>query len=471
MKIRFFLLGTEKHSSSARFSEELKQIFASHISDDGDIQSFDNIRAATTDIAKAVSDSHALVFIADTEQYAATKLMLGKAFGFEMSCDTALLKKACEAFEKDPGEEDYEFSVAHAFVPKNAKNFVLPDGLFAGFSVANGNQTIILIPLQKGRTSVLVSSQVIPYLNAAYKVNIGLEALKKYNADILMDVLEKHGASLAVAGTNTAGFLKEYLACDERAEALVQISPIAEKRGTLQPVDYVVNLSITASELMSCPYSVAISNAFYTGDSPESEKVVYLAVSNERETAVREIHSVPGEDIPSFLGRCCGDLCVFTAEVIDADDAFHSDIKTRENAAVKRYKIAISAVAAVIVALIVFIGVYFTSNNYTIGTWYDNFMAWIFPAGNPLDDLFENKLPGGGEEEFADEVTQDDETASEEDGEKLSTEEAFAEEYTDEGSSEKTTAEKISGEEAVAEENTEDNPSSEETSDGFILVG
>ncbi|MBO5396635.1 MAG: hypothetical protein J6A97_07110 [Clostridia bacterium] len=396
MKIRFFLLGTENHVSVSRTENELKQIFASCLSDDGDIQSFDTIRDATTDIAKAVTDSHVLVFISDTEQYATTKKMLSKAFGFTLACDSALLGKACETLGKDTGEEDGDFSVAHAFVPRNAKTFVLPDGLYSGFSVANGNQTIILLPLEKARTSVLVCSQVVPYLNASYHVNISADALKKYNGDRLYEALSLRNVSLAVAGTNTANFLKEYLSLEERPEGKVVISPLAEKRGNLQPVDYVVNLSITAAELMSCPYSVAISNAFYTGDSPESEKIVYLAVSNERETAVREIRSLPGEDISSFLGRCCGDLCVFVCDVLSDDDAFKTDIKTRESAAVKRYKIAIAAASAVLVALLIFIAVYFTANSYSIGTWYDNFMEWVFPAGNPLDDLF-GRDPGADE--------------------------------------------------------------------------
>ncbi len=436
MKIRFFLLGTENHVSASRTENELKQIFASHLSDDGDIQSFETIRDATTDIAKAVSDSHALVFIADTEQLATTKKMLSKAFGFSLACDTALLGKACEAFGKDTEEEDGDFAVAHAFVPKNAKTFVLSDGLYAGFSVANGNQTIILLPLEKARTSVLICSQVVPYLNAAYRVNINADALKKYNGDKLYEALTSRNASLAVAGTNTANFLKEYLGLEERPEGRVVISPLAEKRGNLQPVDYVVNLSITAAELMSCPYSVAISNAFYTGESPESEKIVYLAVSNERETAVREIHSLPGEDVSSFLSRCCGDLCVFVCDVLSDDDAFKTDIKTRESAAVKRYKIAIAAASAVLVALIIFVSVYFTVNRYSIATWYDNFMEWVFPAGNPLDDLFGKDTPDA--EESTEEMTAQETT------EELTAEAAATEEASTE----------VSSSEAVSEENT-----------------
>ncbi len=447
MKIRFFLLGTENHASVSRTEEELKQIFASHLSDDGDIQSFDTIRDATADIARAVSESHALVFIADTEQFGTTKKMLSKAFGFTLSCDSTLLGKACEALGKDTGEEDSDFAAAHAFVPGNANTFVLADGLYAGFSVANGNQTIILLPLEKARTSVLVTTQLVPYLNASYHIDIKADALKKYNGDKLYEALGSRNASLAVAGTNTANFLKEYLGLEERPEGRVVISPLAEKRGSLQPVDYVVNLSITAAELMSCPYSVAISNAFYTGDSPESEKIVYLAVSNERETAVREVHSLPGEDISAFLSRCCGDLCVFVCDVLSYDDAFKTDVKTRESAAVRRYKIAIAAAASVLVALIVFISVYFTVNRYSIATWYDNFMEWVFPAGNPLDGIFGDDTPGADEtlEETSEAEATEELTTDAAATEEASTQENSAEEPSQENTTEASASEFVVG--------------------------
>ena len=458
MKLKIFLLGTENHASASRTEEELKQIFASQLSDNGDIQSFETIRDATSDIAKAVTESHALIFIADPGQYASTKRMLAKAFGFTLSCDTALLEKACTALGKDKEEEDSDFAVSHAFVPKNATAFVLADGLLSGFSVANGNQTIILLPLEKARTSVLVCSQVVPYLNASYHVNIDADRLKKYNGDKLYEVLGAHNARLAVSGTNTANFLKDYLSVEERADDKVLISPLAEKRGNLQPVDYVVNLSITAAELMSCPYGVAISNAFYTGDSPESEKIVYLAVSNERETAVREVHSLPGEEVSAFLSRCCGDLCVFVCDVIADDTVFRTDVKTRESAAVKRYKIAIAAASSVLVALIIFIAVYFTANSYSIGTWYNNFMEWVFPAGNPLDDIF------GKDEQLSGEAT-DEETSSEEDTAENTTE-AVA---TEEAASDEAGSDEAGSDEAESDEAESEDSSEEEAS--VILVG
>ncbi len=397
MKIRFFLLGTEKHSSSERFKAELKELFSDCLSDNGDVASFENMKEATTEIAKAVEEVHTLVFVADCEQFGAVKQMLSKAFGFEITCDSALLERACAQLDKDTAEEDYGFSVTHAFICPNSRVFVLDDGLYAGFSVANGNQTIILLPYEKERTSVLFTSQVVPYLNASYHTSIDNSSLKKYYAQRFYEALSSKNTSVAVAKTSTADFFKEYTAADERLEELIKYSPLAEKRGDMSPVDYVVNLSVVASEFMNCRYGVAISSAYYTGDSPESEKIVYLAVTNERETSVREIHSFKGEDIPSFLSRCCGDLCVFVEDILCGDELVEEDYSLREKAAVKRYKISIAAAAAAILALTVFIFSYFYSHNYSIVTWAENFIEWIFPAGNPFEGMFDSNVPGDDE--------------------------------------------------------------------------
>ena len=397
MKIRFFLLGTEKHSSSERFTAELKEIFSDNLSDNGDVASYSSMKDATTDIAKAVEEAHTLVFIAECSQFGSVKQMLSKAFGFELTCDSTLLERACEEMQKNRDDEDYDFSVTHAFIAPNSRVFVLDDGLYAGFSVANGNQTIILLPYERERTSVLLSSQVIPYLNASYHTEIDSAAVKKYYSGKLFEVLEEKNEKIAVANTSTASFFKEYISAEEKLSECVSFSPISEKRGDMAPVDYIVNLSVVASEFMNCRYGIAVSNAYYTGDSPESEKIVYLAVSNERETAVREIHSFKGEDIPSFLSRCCADLCVFIGDVIADDEAAQADYSVREKAAAKRYKAAISVVAAAIVAVAVFAFSYFYAHNYSISTWAENFMEWVFPAGNPFEGMFDRTAPGEDE--------------------------------------------------------------------------
>ena len=390
MKIRFFMLGTQKHKSSKRLERELKCVFSEHMSQDGDVQHFSALKDATGEIAKAVADTHAMVFIVDTGIFAGTKLMLSKAFGFEMQIEENIFNGALKTLGKDEDEVNDEFTVAHAYVPPKARSFVLEDNLYSGFSVANGNQTIIILPYEKDRTSVLLSTQVVPYINNAYHTDISYDSLRKYNTERLSAVLMEKDVKLALAGTNTSTFFSEYISSSDELKDRVAVSPVNEKRGNMPPVDYVVNLSITASELLSCKYGVVISNAFYTGEGPASEKTVYIAVTNERETQLREIHSFPGEKIADFLARCSGDLCAFISDVLSDDEEHREYVSVRKKAAEKRYMIAMIAVAAVIILESIFCLAYFSKHDYTLTQWADDFIEWVFPAGNPFAGMFSN---------------------------------------------------------------------------------
>ncbi len=404
MKIRFFMLGTQRHNSAKRLEKELKCVFSEYLSQDGDIQQFSSIKEAAGEIAKAVADTHAIVFIADASVLVSTKLMLSKAFGFELESDEGIFSGALKTLGKDEDEVDENFSVLHSYVPPRARNFVLEDSLYAGFSVANGNQTIILIPYEKDRTSVLLNSFIVPYINSTYSTEISYDTLRKYNTDRLKEVLVDKDLKLALAGTNTATFFSDYISSSEELKDRVLASPVNEKRGNMPPVDYVVNLSITAAELLSCKYGVVISNAFYTGEGPASEKTVYIAVTNERETQLREIHSFAGEQISDFLSRCSGDLCAFITDVLSDDEEHREYVSVREKAAQKRYKIALIAVAAVILLEGVFCFAYFSTHNYTLTQWADDFIEWVFPAGNPFAGMFSSDEINDGEDRIKEEA-------------------------------------------------------------------
>lgn len=459
MNIRFFLLGAEKHNSLQRIEAELEYVFSDYLAEKDGVQSFTELKDASDSIAKAVENTHAVVFLADYSQYSDTKLMLSRIFGFQLSCDPELLDKACKTFNKSK-EEDYTFSVTHAFVAPNSRIFVMEDGAYAGFAVANGNQTIILLPLDSSRTSTLLSQQVIPYLNATYHVSINTARLKTFNTGKLAEKCLENDIKIAVAGTNTASYFKEYSNYDERLKNIITISPITEKRGSMSPVDYIVNLSITAAEFFDCRYGVAMSNAFYTGDSPESEKIVYMTVTNERQSAVRELHSFPGEDIPAFLDRCCADLCNFIIDTLNNDEEYIKEISEKEKSLAKRYKISIITVASLIAAMSIFCGVFFHINNYSMKDWYTNFKEWIFPGGFPFSfsDIF------GGNDEEATEGNVAPETTTEASSKDRTP--AYIERTTAKHDAEETTA---SSEETTKEENTTekntDTPPSQSTTD------
>ena len=383
MNIRIFLLKSEQSSYAARLAPELKCVFAEHLPADGGVQGFASIRDAAEEIRRAFADSHAVLFFAEPDRYAAAKKELAASVGLSLSCDRALFERATETSRSLVNEQS-EFAVTHAWLPEKARPIVCADWLYSGFSVTSGNQTVILLPLMRGRTEVMLRTSVIPMLNAAYRIRLDMDALRAYNAQRLSAVCQSNDIRIAVAGTNAADYFKDYISSAEGLPERVVFAEKAEKRGSLAPADYVVNLSITAAEFFGTPYGVAISNAFYTGSDPSGEKIIYLAITNESETALREVKSVPGEEIPSLLSRCCGDLCTFLSDIAGTDTKKRAAAAENKKSLISQYKRTIAIVAVIIAALAVFCGVYFKMHGYTLQTWAANAWSVVFPGSKPI---------------------------------------------------------------------------------------
>lgn len=394
MNIRFFMLGDTGSNYSFRLEEELRCVFDGHLHGGEPIGAFETFGEATFAVRRALEDCHVIVFLVQPREFAASKKLLSGMLGFELKCNPTMLRKAASSAGISANEKS-EFAFLHAFVPERTRLFSAGDGLYTGFSVISGNQTIIFVPLERGRTDLILSAQLIPYLNSAYHVNLGTGGLKTYYTDRLREKLVGEDITMSLAGTNTADFFKDYLSFDKELDSRMVISRKAERRGSAAPVDYVVNLSIAAAEFDNSAYGVAISNAYYTGESSADEKIVYVAVTNERETAVRKIHSVPGEEVPVFLTRCCSDVCAFICDVMEGDAERLEKEAARTGVLKRRYIAAIAAVILVIGSVTFFGLTYFGAHGYSLGKWFDNVKNYLLPGSRvSVSDEVETMQPG-----------------------------------------------------------------------------
>lgn len=388
MKIRIFIIGEEPADSVHSIEEQMHYIFSRFLAEENSVERYVSVTEATNAIASAFSDSHAVFFLAADDVFAQTKEILTKAFGLSVKVEKAILERAqktCNTKEAD----DSSFAFTHAGIPENARSFVLDDGLYSGFAAVCGQQTVILLPAETERTNALLSSQVIPFINAKYRINVDMDGLKRMRTNRLLELCEKANKTIAVAGTKTAPFFMDYTSFTPELKQFVKLSPRAEKRGSMPPADYVVNLSIAAAELMGSPYGIAISNAFYNGEDEEGEKIVYMAVTNDSQTVVREIHSLHDEEISSFLERCSADLCSFLAGIIEAD-AGSPVQKADRKVSAKAPKAIIAVLVVILLALISFTGYFFVKNDYTLSDWYNTYIGQYFGASDSVDD---NTLP------------------------------------------------------------------------------
>lgn len=363
MNVRIFLFDENPEKTAERDINSLKFVFSDYLQDDESVGIYPSIKEAIDGITKALKDSHVIVFLASTDKYAEIKRKLARTFGLDMQINEDLQNKAFASLNKilaNSSSEEY----AHCIVPSNAHIFALEDGLYSGFASISGNQTVICIPWENERTEILFTKQVIPYINTSYNVEIDVDAFHKFYCNELTDTLKKFDANFAIPKTNTSSYFIDYIKEYPELLSAVNSTDRSEKRGNLSPEKYIINLSIMAKELAASKYGIAISNAYYTGNDEDSEKVVYLAVTDDKKTSIRVIHSFPGENVEDFLYRTSGNLCTFICDfivnVINNTTDDDSEKKIKKNKIYTIGSIILGILCVIVLAGIIFIT---TSNN------------------------------------------------------------------------------------------------------------
>ena len=394
MKARVFILGADPSNQDQSFNEILQRTFADVLTDNAAIEHFATLKDATVSIGKAFSDSEAILFFVDEKKYSETKEILCKGLGLELTVDEALLSDALKNASQEELDSAY-FNVCHAGVVKDSTVFALKDALYAGFACNRGRHTVIYLPYAGERTRALLIGQVIPYLNQVMDANLSTAPMQFYFAEQLGIAAAREDVKIALAGTKTAEVFLRYLSYASGLPERVSIASKAEQRGKTPPNEYVVNLSITAAEFLGLPYGVAMSNAYYVGDDPEAPKTVYIAVTNDAETTVRELRSFYGESTGDFLFRCCSELCKLLSRIIDADagrlERLPTEIRQAETKKkTGRLKGWIAFVAVLIVAAVAAGGWYFHAHGYTLQRWAQRYLSFlpVFQTADTPEGVF-----------------------------------------------------------------------------------
>lgn len=374
MNIKIIVLGIDGTDADVGFDEMLFGTFSEHLSDNESVLYFPTLKDATVAVSKAFTEADTVMFLIKEDRYGIEKRLICKALGLSFEPD-AVIKETALHTKGDSFADDSDFTETHCCIPEGAKSFVLDDGLYAGFAAAKGTQTTVVLPLIPIRTSHLLVKQVIPYLNSSYNIRISVDGVRRRYVKALRDSIAENDINIAVSGTNSAKLFADYIAGDDILAGAVLFSSHAEPRKNLPPNEYVVSLSITAAELLGVPYGIAISNAFYSGESAEDEKAVYMAVTNESETVVRVVRSLSFESVADFMTRCCGEMCRLLSDTVNMD------LGVTERPEQPKKKSSKGLIAAILVVILAIAGVVgygakvFSDNDYSLKKWFNTYLS------------------------------------------------------------------------------------------------
>lgn len=369
MKAKIFVFGVGPEQDTHLFDFMVSETFSSVMEEADEIAYYDSVRDATAAISLAFSGADTVLFFAEENRFAEVKHVLCKALGLKMRISQKHLDQLMQSGAAD--RSDTAAVVCHAGLPEKATPFALTDCMFTGFGVRRSRQTVIVLPMDVARLSILLSKQVVPYLNEFYGTDIPREFAAYVYAYSLEDKLRDTDLQIAVSDTKTTALFHRYISNAGRLVESMPIAAKAEQRGNTPPDEYVVNLSIAAAEFFRAPLGIAMSNAYYTGDDASGEKKVYLAVTTDEESTVREITSYYGESTSEFLTRCCGEMCALVEQIIDASNgAFKAVYEEDADEQGKRVFHALFSVFIALTAALVAFGIYyFNANDYDLKDW------------------------------------------------------------------------------------------------------
>lgn len=393
MKTKIFILGVQEEKRDRTFEAVLQKTFQPVLAPGESMQCYASVKDATAAIGRAFSESDSVFFFVDAAKYGDLKQVLCRAFGLELNVDEKLLLGA-QRTAPELEEKDLHFSVSHAGVPANADVFVLSDSLYAGFAVRRGRQTLYILPWEKERTGVLLTNQVIPYLNARFRAGLTADPIRFCSVEDLYDAMTRQDIKIAIAGTKTESLFRRFISANPAlSDRIVTVRKTAA-RGSTPPGEHMVNLSITAAEFLGMPYGVAMSNAYYTGDDPAAPKTVYLAVTNEEETTLRKLTSFYGESTADFLFRCCRELCALLTQIINVDAGLvktdNQDKIKQQKKKMTRLRVFVAVLLAALLALAGFTWYYFKANNYTLQDWLARYAPFLLSDQEPALESADN---------------------------------------------------------------------------------
>ena len=389
MNAKIFVFGVGPEQDTHLFDFMISETFSCVMDEEDEILYYDSVRDATADISRAFSSADTVLFFADEAKFAEVKHILCKALGQKLKVDQNLLSKLTQSGSME--KTDTAAAVCHAGIPDRSVPFTLSDCRFTGFGMRRSKQTVIVLPTDVARLSILLPKQVIPYLNDFYESDIPTEFAAYVYAYSLEDKLRDSDLQIAVSDTKTTALFRRYISNAGRLQDSLPVAAKAEQRGNTPPDEYVVNLSIAAAEFFRAPLGIAISNAYYTGDDADGEKKVYMAVTTESESTVREVSSYNGESTSDFLFRCCGEMCALVEQILDASDcAYKAVYEEDDEIQGKRVFHAVFSVFIALTAVLVAFGIYyFTANDYTLKDWARAHLplySYFVPADAPVTE-------------------------------------------------------------------------------------
>ena len=226
---------------------------------------FPTLKAMLPQLAEIVKSEECIVLAVDKAKYNSVRAKLCAALALPTVQNEEIYTRLSENTGLSPEEK-----VKNAAVPENAVCFLTEDGMYPGFAVCKGAQTMVFLPLDEERLDRILKAGLVPYLmqNTAAPaeeppVAPTTPAQEEEEqaplqdafpeADVMqhtVNILREAGAKVAVSGTPYAEEIKKRGEGIADFDSFFVFTPHVEDKGDYNLTDYVALTAKASKELV-----------------------------------------------------------------------------------------------------------------------------------------------------------------------------------------------------------------------------
>ncbi|MGN0520201.1 MAG: SpoIID/LytB domain-containing protein [Candidatus Fimenecus sp.] len=369
MNMKLLALTADRESVSGLL-ERISGALRAFSEEDTAFACFPTLKAMLPQLAALLKNEECIVLAIDKAKYNSVRAKLCAALALPTVQNEEIYTLLSENTGLSPDEK-----VKNAAVPENAVCFFTEDGMYPGFAVRKGAQTMVFLPLDEERLERILKAGLVPYLMqcavAPAEAKDETPAVPAQTepaeipvqdsfpeADVMqhtVNILREAGAKVAVSGTPYAEEIKKLGEGIADFDSFFVFTPHVEDKGDYNLTDYVALTAKAAKELSGAQLGASISE-IGTGDGGD---YICITVADDKTAVVRKLYREEDESAHDFVADAAEELVELIGEKAVGKGAVGIEVTGMDASpeapsflSKKSGKITLSVIALVLVAAI-----------------------------------------------------------------------------------------------------------------------
>lgn len=280
-------------------------------------ESFCDPKAMFTDISEYIETTDIILMGIETKVYLKFKPILIKAFNLTPAYSESIAKAIGDKIS------DEKTLKAHTLVPNECTEMISGDGLFSGFYINDGDQYIVVFPLDANIVPDVLQKSNLPFFAPAENKaelfeEISDSSRASTKATLIVDKLMENNLRMSVPSTPAAKMLKEDIRACEGYGEYVFFTPFVNDAGVEDPKEYTAQLAKGAMELRSAEIGATVSNIFREKSGDEIVSYyAFISVATADKIVVKKLLADSAESVDNLIVEATTELYSMINKYLD----------------------------------------------------------------------------------------------------------------------------------------------------------